>query len=135
METGTYTIKINANDLVTGGGYNIGLTCLAPLGPVNGTLGCGTLLSKSITASGEVDLVTFVGQANQVVLLTLVNTTNWGFAMANATVLAPSGATVVTFSANGQRQMTLTETGTYTVVINANDLVTGGGYNIGLGCP
>ena len=68
--------------------------------------------------------------------LTLVDTGGFGAygqAVA-ATVFAPSGANVVTFQANTQKSLTLPETGTYVVRINANDLVGTGTFNVGLTC-
>ena len=68
-------------------------------------------------------------------LLTLVDTAGWAFgAFAQATVIAPSGANVVTFNANSQQQITLTESGAYTIRVNANNLVTTVNYNLGLEC-
>src|SRR5207244_2504463 len=93
-ESGTYTIQVNANNLVTTGNYNLGLECLRPRGLIDATLTCGGLVSEAISAPGEVDLVSFGGQANDIVLLTLVDTAGWSAlgSRAQATVIAPSGA-------------------------------------------
>jgi hypothetical protein len=49
-------------------------------------------------------------------------------------VFAPSGKLVVGFNANGQQQLTLAETGTYVVQVQAGNLVTTGTYSLGLQC-
>lgn len=132
--TGTYVLRVNANDLVTGGSYHLGLEALLPLGPTDGVLACGGLLPGSIDQAGKVDLYTIGGQANAQVTITLVNTAGFPFRAARATVLSPTGALVVQFDANSQRTITLPAAGTYVVRINANDLVTTGSYNVGLTC-
>ena len=109
---------------------------MLPRGPVDATLTCGGLTSQALSAPGEVDIVSFSGQANQIVLLTLVNTSGFGFGLtARATVVAPSGVEVVTFEANSQRQIALTESGSYTIRVYANNLVATGTYDLKLDCP
>src|SRR6185295_11444676 len=122
-EAGAYTIRVNAANLVSTGSYNIGLECILPRGPVDGTLSCGGLVSGSISAPGEVDLLGLTGQPNAMVLLTLANTGSFPFTQPLVTVVAPSGTDVVSFTANNQRQITLTESGAYTILVNANNLV------------
>ena len=140
-ETGTYVVRVNANNLVSTGSYNLGLECRkSPVAQVNGTLTCGTLLAGSITEAGEVDLLTFTGTAGQVVDLTLVETSAWGGVAgisndARGQLFAPSGDAVGgAFDSNTQVTHTLPETGTYIVRINANNLVSTGSYNLGMEC-
>jgi hypothetical protein len=133
-ETGTYIIQIRASDLVATGSYNIGLECLQPLAPIDATLGCGALLSGTLETPGEVDQITFAGQADQRVTLTMVLTSGFFARTATATVFSPTRATVITFNANSQHQLTLEETGTYVIQIRASDLVAIGGYTVGLEC-
>ena len=103
-----------------------------------GTLSCGDLIPGSIDAAAEAEFYTLTGQANDVITLTLVETSNWGgtagSADARLTLFAPSGAEVVTFDSNGQQQVTLPESGTYIVRIQANNLVSTGSYDLGLEC-
>jgi hypothetical protein len=132
-ETGLYRLRVMADNLIQTGTYNFGLECLRPLGPTEGHLRSGDLFSGNINASGKVDLLTFDGSAGDDVLLTLVNTSNWGFAStARATILTPSGAVMASFTANAQRRDTLPESGTYIIYVQANNLVQTGSYNIGL---
>jgi hypothetical protein len=85
-----------------------------------------------------VDLITFTGNAGAVVDLTLVQTAGFpdpfGRVLAHATVFAPSGAQVAAFNANSQNTLTLPESGTYVVRINANTLVHTGSYTLGMEC-
>jgi hypothetical protein len=98
---------------------------------------CGDLISGEIEASGEVDTFRFEGNAGDVVDLTLVLTGGFdGFfgRVPAATVFTPSGGQLDAFNSNKQDPLTLPETGTYRVRVNANSLVHTGTYNIGLEC-
>jgi TPP-dependent 2-oxoacid decarboxylase len=134
-ETGTYVLQIRTNNLVSTGSYSIGMECLQPLNSVDATLACGAPpFSGFIEASAEVDQITFPGQNGQRVTLTL---TAAGFpfgATATATLFSPTLAEVIVFSGNSQQQLTLTETGTYVLQIRTNNLVSTGGYALGLAC-
>src|SRR5437762_10139923 len=70
-ETGTYAIQIRARDFVSTGSYTLGLECLVPTSPVDAALGCGSVGTRVIDAAAEADQLTFSGQANQRVTLTL----------------------------------------------------------------
>ena len=137
LETGTYLVRVNASNLVSTGSYNLGLECRQPLGPVDGTLGCGSLLQGKIEAPGEVDLITFSGQAGQVIDLTLVQTSGFDAIrniFARFTLFSPTNERLGPFDANTQRSFTLSETGTYLVRVNASNLFHTGSYNLGLEC-
>jgi hypothetical protein len=106
--------------------------------PDSSVLGCGSLVSGTITARGEVDLYTFTGQAGQIISLALAST--GGFTSSpssrsvSSRVLAPSGALVGTLLSNSQSLFTLPEGGVYTVRVNANNLTATGSYNISREC-
>ncbi|MFN7947679.1 MAG: hypothetical protein U0Z53_20180 [Blastocatellia bacterium] len=133
--TGTYIIQVQASNLVSTGSYNLGRECLLPASPVDATLTCGALLSdRPINASAQVDQITFSGQANERKTLTL---TASGFplgATATATVFSPTAKTVISFNANSQQQLTLSESGVYVIQIRASNLVSTGSYSIGQEC-
>ena len=137
--TGIYVVQVRANNFATTGRYNLGLECRNPAEIVNGTLTCGGLpLGGAIVEEAQVDQYTFARQASGSVTLTLANIGNWpSFTTAVATLFAPSGQAVTGggFSATGQRQVTLSETGTHVVQVRANNLVTTGQYSIALQCP
>lgn len=77
-ESGTYTIRVVATNLVSGldgtGSYNLGLEGLDPLSPGAVSIAAGEVLSGSIDVPGDVDFFTFTGLANDVVFLTLLKT-------------------------------------------------------------
>lgn len=99
---------------------------------------CGDLVSDAIDVEGEVDLFTFTGQMGEVVTIALAETSDWGgngFNDARATLFSPTGAQVgVQFDSNSQQEFTLPESGSYTIRVNANNLVSTGSYNLWLQC-
>src|SRR5947209_15533627 len=97
-------------------------------------MSCGSLPQGSITAAAQVNQYTFSGQANENVTLTLARTGGFGSSFAFAGVFAPSGKSVVGFNANGQQQLTLTETGIYVVKVESSNFADAGQYNLGLVC-
>ena len=137
-ESGTYIIRVNANNLVSTGSYNLGVECLLPTDPVQAALSCGDLVSDAIDAQAEVDQFTFTGQVGDLVTLTLSETSNWGGINgandARATVFTPAGDVLITFDSNSQQDLTLPESGTYIIRVNANNLASTGSYNFSLTC-
>ncbi|HLJ17180.1 MAG TPA: PKD domain-containing protein, partial [Bryobacteraceae bacterium] len=134
-ETGTYVVQVQANNLASTGTYNLGLVCRSPMVQPSTGMSCGSLPQGSITAAAQVNQYTFAGTANGIVTLTLADTGGFGFGIdAVANVFAPSGKPVVGFGANGQQQLTLAETGTYVVQVQANNLASSGTYSLGLVC-
>ena len=130
-------VRVNANNLVSKGTYNLGLECRQPISAVDDSLTCGGLLSGAIDAAGEVDLITFTGQSGDVVDLTLVRTGGFDSfygRVPRATVFTPTGAVLAAFNANSQKELTLPESGTYVVRVNANTLVHTGTYDLELEC-
>ena len=89
--------------------------------------------------AGEVDLITFTGNTNEVVTLTLVETSNWGGLQgrndARVTLFTPSAVPLGFFDSDGQQQFALPNGGTYVIRLNANNLVSTGSYDLGLQCP
>jgi len=137
-ETGLYTIRVRATNLTRTGSYNMNLECLIPaVGAV--PLACGTLASGQIAAAAQVDLLTFSGQAGQIVSLALAST--GGFSnnpstsnSAELTVFAPSGALAGTIHSNSQANFTLSQSGTYVIRLSATNLSTIGSYNVNFEC-
>ena len=69
----TYTVKVQANDLVSSGSYNIGITCLLPQKTAAIRLNCNSPLSSyTLEQAGEVDLFRFFAQANDRISITLL---------------------------------------------------------------
>jgi uncharacterized protein YjdB len=135
-ETGTYVLRVYANNLVSTGDYNLGLESILPTPVSQGALTCdGSTISESITQAGEVDLFTFSGTSGQDVTLTLTETSNWGGFQggndARGLLYAPSGAAVGNaFDSDAQVQLTLPANGTYVLRVTANNLVSTGTYDV-----
>jgi hypothetical protein len=131
---GAYTAQLIVNDGVLDSTPDSVMITTREREP--GELFCGDLVSGSIDESGETDQFTFSGQAGDVILLTLTQTA--GFPGSNVvpqlTLFSPSLEVVDTFNANTQQQITLPASGTYTIRVRANNLVSTGSYNLGLEC-
>jgi TRAP-type mannitol/chloroaromatic compound transport system substrate-binding protein len=135
-ESGTYVAQVRASNLVASGQYNLGLECRKPINPIDATLVCGAApLAGTIGAPAEVDQLAFSGTAGRTVTLTLAVTSGFSPHVPWATVFAPSGAVRANFGANGQANISVTETGSHVVQIRASNLVAAGGYSTGLQCP
>jgi hypothetical protein len=136
-ETGTYVVRVRASNLITTGGYNLGLRRINPNPTTVGTISNpGTYYDGTIVSSGETDLITFSGSLDDVVLVALIETSGdltTTSAHPQMTVYAPSGATVggSLINANSQTRLVLPETGTYVVRVLVSNLVTTGGYRFG----
>lgn len=131
---GVYLVQIRASNFVATGGYRFGLECMSPPGGGPRALGCGALLSDTLTAPGDIDQFTFTGTAGQQVTLTLAISSGFSPYTAWLTVFTPSGSVFTSFGANGQQQLTLPDAGTYVVQIRASNFVAVGAYNIGFEC-
>jgi uncharacterized protein YjdB len=134
-ETGTFVLRVNANNFVTSGSYSLGLESIRPPSPDAVPIEYGSLVSGSLAAA-QVDLYTFTGAANELITLTLATTSGFSSSLTfpTACLIAPSNVVVECFGANpgNQRTHTLLETGTYLVRVNANNFVTTGSYALGL---
>ena len=106
--------------------------------PDSSVLGCGSLVSGTITARGEVDLYSFTGQAGQIISLALASAGGFTSSPSSRSValrlFAPSGALVGTLLSNSQSLFTLPAGGVYAVRVSANNLTTTGSYNISREC-
>lgn len=133
--TGTYLIQVYASDYASTGTYSLGMECRNPVRPAQ-ALSCGALVDGEISGAAQVDQYAYSGQAGGILTLTLSGF-NSGYPYYNAatvTLYDPSGAAVLTFSANGQQQVTLSWTGTYVIQVYASDLASTGTYSLGLDC-
>lgn len=103
--------------------------------PGPGELACGLLLSGSIDAPGEVDILTFTGNAGDEILLTTAQTSGFGGHGDDleVTVVSPTSIQVDQYRGGGHRLITLPETGTYSINLESVRLLTGT-YNTGFEC-
>ena len=136
-ETGLYIVQVMASGLISTGTYKLGRECMSPLSGVDGTLSCNAPpLSGSIGTAGEVDQITFGGIASQPLTLNLNQTSGFPYpSRAWAKVFSPAGALIVQFGANGSQIVTPAITGTFLIQMMASDLVSTGGYGLGMSCP
>ena len=137
--TGVYSIRVSANNLATTGQYTISRECLFPVpSPDAVPLPCGGMVAGAITAPGDTDLMTFTGQAGQIISLAIAST--GGFASRPSsgsvvlTLFTAAGAAVGTLASNSQNLFTLPIDGVYSIRVSANNLATTGSYNISREC-
>lgn len=107
-----------------------------PVASAATALTCGSLITGSISASGEVDQYAYAATSGQVITLTLsgFNSGYPNHAVPTLTLYDPTATSVLNFNANGLNQVTLAKTGTYTIQINATDYTDLGWYNLSLNC-
>jgi hypothetical protein len=102
------------------------------------TLGCGVLRSGTIDAAGEVDVFPLVGNAGQIISLTLASTggfpTGGHQSSAVLTLMTPSGAILASARSNGHVIVTMPVTGSYTIRVSAANRTRTGSYNINVEC-
>lgn len=121
-------------------GLSDGLEVAAGTDPLNKTItkpvACGTLLLEIINTAAEVDFFNFSGTAGDVIELTLTEGTGFTNTITRpkATVFSSAGAVVTSFFGTSQNQITLPETGTYLIRLNAEDLSITGAYSLGMNC-
>ena len=96
---------------------------------------CGSLIEGSIVQGGEVDQIRFLGQQDQKITLTLIQTSGFASTRAQMRLLSPATRTEIDqFNANGQNQYTLTESGEFLIQLQAANLVSTGTYSLGMEC-
>jgi hypothetical protein len=142
-DTGTYTIRVSDVGHTRRGTYSFRLAWLQPFNKRCGdraTLSCGQVINGSIATPLEQDEYTFSGVQGQVVTITLTENTeiDSGFAVIGNRY-APSTTTLPTPFGQGVFNLTLPETGIYTIMILDVAHTRRGTYAIRLGaigaCP
>jgi YD repeat-containing protein len=126
--TGTYTLLLNPDAALTGSATLALYTAADLIGPI---LADGTPVPLAITTPGQNARLTFSGVAGQIVTARLANGTFssycWDFSLS---IVAADGATLRTInSCSGSNafldQLTLPVTGTYTLLLNPDAVLTG----------
>ena len=132
-ESGTYVIRVTANNFVSTGSYNVSLEGLDPATPGSPVVTKGGVTSDGIGSAAEVDVFTYAGTNGESLTITLTETAGFsGSIDARVTLFAPSGAVVTSFDSTAQQTVNLTENGTYVLRVNANNFVSTGSYDLGL---
>ena len=128
---GTYVVQLVVSDGPLQSVADTVTITITP--PESSVLGCGSLVSGTITARGEVDLYSFTGQAGQIISLALASAGGFTSSPSSRSValrlFAPSGALVGTLLSNSQSLFTLPAGGVYAVRVSANNLTTTGSSN------
>jgi hypothetical protein len=136
--SGTYVVKVDANDFASTGSYRLDVQSLVPPQPVDGTLVCDApATAGSIATGADVDVYTFDGQSGRSVNIVIAETGGtfvFGGARPVATLIAPNGSVVATVHANGQTTVGLSATGQYVLKVDANDFATTGTYGVSIQC-
>ncbi len=136
LTAGTYTMLVrdyyNGN---TSGTYTLAWeSLLTPCSGLPTALACGQTLSGTIGATDEMDQYTISATAGDVVTITTTKVS--GTVTLWVELYSPSGVLITSGSVSGK---TLTETGTYTVVVRDVSNTNAGDYNISWqksgGCP
>jgi len=123
--TGTYTIRVHANDSVSTGAYGISLSFLT--GRCGAALLSGPPVTSAVTQFAELDSYTFTGNAGETVV---INAAGSNFTAA-AFVAGPNGAIAANW-VNGTATLDLASTGTYTVGVYSVYLAGTGTYSLSL---
>src|SRR6266478_269725 len=124
--TGTYTIRVHADNSESTGSYGISLSFL--------TGRCGTQLiwglptTNTVSSLAEVDSYTFSGNAGETVAIYAPGSSNFTTA---AFVAGPNG-TIIANWVNGGTSIDLASTGTYTVGIDSFYFAGTGTYSLTL---
>ncbi len=132
LRSGSYSLIVRANDLRnTNVGYTLGLQKVLPVGvamPIN----YGDVVSSVVALAGEQDVYRFNAQSNDFVRVTLFQTTVPGPAV-SVRLYDPQGTYVTEFSSSSSSEQALLRTGSYSLIVRANDLRnTNVGYTLGL---
>ncbi len=123
--TGTYTIRVHANDSVSTGACGISLSFLT--GRCGAALLSGPPATNALTSFAEMDSYTFTGNAGETVV---INAAGNNFTAA-AFVAGPNGAIAANW-VNGTATLDLASTGTYTVVVYSFYAAGTGTYSLSL---
>src|SRR5439155_888747 len=132
--TGTYVIQVQASNLISTGSYSLGRECLLPTNPVDATLACGGLISRSIDGPAQVSQQTFTAQLNYKVTLTLPPSGLTKFVTSTSAVVSPTTAIYVLSLHDALPILTLPTTGTYVIQVQASNLISTGSYSLGREC-
>jgi hypothetical protein len=139
---GTYTVFVRDDSSYSTGGYAIVWQSL--VNPCAASIACGQDVSGTIDGSVSTPpwgIYTFTASANDVVTIRARNTSPYSnYLTLYLELYGPTGALVGSASSGTLAQLdkTLTETGTYTVVVRDDNYVETGTYTLNWqkpGCP
>ena len=128
--TGTYTLLVRTRDNSNTGTYTLGLVYASPKCAAI-PLGCGQVVTNTITDQAQQHTYTFSALSGEVIRLTSVGLS--GDLCADVDVFNRSGTKVGSFGCNDfTSALTLPASDTYTVLARSRDNATTGKYQLGL---
>jgi hypothetical protein len=128
--TGTYTILVHADNYSSGGPY--GLSWQSTLGQAGPAISCGQTISTNIITGGELDAYRFSGTAGDVAVVSAYGSPNYpNYFNVVADVYTPAGVRLGG-CVNRATNLALAVTGTYTILVHADNYASGGPYALTL---
>lgn len=124
-ETGTYNLTVDGHEMFDTGNYNFGIHVLPPSNaPI--TIAIGDTISRDIPIEGagvieikgELDTYVFPGEAGQEIVFDWISGSSLTF---DWWVYAPSGMGIIADHRVDDWQITLPETGIYTLLVKGDD--------------
>jgi hypothetical protein len=136
LASGAYTILVHDDDYAQPGGYSFSLQSFTGGGCVSTPLSCGQTITNTLAKPTELDAFSYTGTAGETLSLSLVGTGNC-FNDGQTAVLdlySPVGQKLATLNHCGNRvtNLTLSASGTYTILVHDNDYAQSGGYSFSL---
>lgn len=131
-ETGVYTLRVHAHTYYYTGSYSLEFNVIAPRAQqceVSPALLCGDQTSASLTTRGEQHLYPIDGLAGDVLSLHLVQTGGNSFT-AHGDLYEPNSTVPLIEDLNGLTEITLPQTGVYTLVVHADTYYYTGSYDV-----
>jgi hypothetical protein len=129
-EDGTHIVRVQANDLLGTGTYNLGRVCFPPQNPTVVTCGHPPYPSSG-GAPGEVWIYTFDASLDQVLDLSVGGGAG---SLPQLRVFDPLGGLVGVFTSDSLTSFTAGMAGTYTVQVGQADFSATGDYAFALSC-
>jgi hypothetical protein len=123
--TGTYTIMVNSGNYDNTSLYELSVQSVIGGGCGGFTIPCGDTISGQISQKVQMNAYELVATNGEHMLLS-----DSGFSEMIVNVYDPTGNNVVSIGASTSATYTFTDTGIYTVVVQADDCVSTGSYGL-----
>jgi hypothetical protein len=140
--SGTFTILVHSSPYIHTGSYSLSIQSVTSGGCNSTSLACGQSVSTNTSFNSEMDAYSYVGSAGQVVSFALWGYTGTTFASMEADVYSPSGQLLTSVSVGGNANggyggggavnLTLTNSGTFTILVHSSPYDHTGGYSLSI---
>ncbi|MEM7164579.1 MAG: hypothetical protein AAF581_03905 [Planctomycetota bacterium] len=131
-ESGTYILRVHDDNLAHTGNYAVEYNTIAPASNQCGVqaVSCGQNVTSTIAVTSEQHFYAIDAQAGDTISLVLWQTGGSNFTV-HGDLYAPGGATVpLATDLNGENQIDVTQTGTYTLIVHASTFYYTGNYSL-----